>query len=116
MMVTGAWPESGKREASAGVAAAVGGDSDGGVAAEERVMMVTGAWPESGKREVSAGVAAAVGGDSDGGWRMKASDIVDRVDQVIRIVFGFGRKTRQKTFSAAAGGRRWWWPPAVVWW
>nr|GEV88393.1 hypothetical protein [Tanacetum cinerariifolium] len=54
------------------------------------------------------------------GWeewrrRMVASDIWDRIDRNGRSIFGFGRKTRRKTFLAAAiavaGGR---WPEVVV--
>nr|GEZ79095.1 hypothetical protein [Tanacetum cinerariifolium] len=50
------------------------------------------------------------------GWRVEASDIVDRVDRVIRILFGFAGKSPPEKFSgggvvagwaAAAGGRRW---------
>nr|GEU76878.1 hypothetical protein [Tanacetum cinerariifolium] len=79
------------------------------VAGGSKVRVVTSAWPESGKRGGAGCVAAAVGGGSDGGWGVMASDIVDRVDRVIKIVFGFCRKT----FSvAAAGGGSW--PEAVV--
>nr|GFA79250.1 hypothetical protein [Tanacetum cinerariifolium] len=40
-----------------------------------------------------------------------ASDIVDRVDRVIRILFGFAGKSPPKKFfggGVVAGGRRWW--------
>nr|GEZ14817.1 hypothetical protein [Tanacetum cinerariifolium] len=44
------------------------------------------------------------------GRRMGASDIVDRVDRVIRILFGFAGKSPPKKFSdggVVAGGSRW---------
>nr|GFB41655.1 hypothetical protein [Tanacetum cinerariifolium]GFB41680.1 hypothetical protein [Tanacetum cinerariifolium] len=46
------------------------------------------------------------------GRRVGASHIVDRIDRVIRVLFGFGGKSSPENFSG--GGRRWrrWWPPA----
>nr|GEW71200.1 retrovirus-related Pol polyprotein from transposon TNT 1-94 [Tanacetum cinerariifolium] len=69
------------------------GSHDGGEAIDDGVLMV---------------VMCDGDDDGDGGWRVMASDIVDRVDRVIRIIFGFGRNIRQKTFPTVAGGRRWW--------
>nr|GEX73762.1 hypothetical protein [Tanacetum cinerariifolium] len=83
---------------SGGVMGAAGGDGGG--------------WQRGEGGRNGGCVAAAVGGGSDGGWRVMTSDIVDRVDRVIKIVFGFGRKTRRKTFPAAAGGGGW--PEAKV--
>nr|GEX01071.1 hypothetical protein [Tanacetum cinerariifolium] len=53
-------------------------------------------------------------GSVDGGGvvgRVGESDIWDRIDRLVGSIFGFGRKTRRKTFPAAAvagdgGGRR----------
>nr|GFB99109.1 hypothetical protein [Tanacetum cinerariifolium] len=42
--------------------------------------------------------------DGGGGWRVVASDIGDRIDRVIRNVFGVRRKSSPKKFSAAGGG------------
>nr|GFA61730.1 hypothetical protein [Tanacetum cinerariifolium] len=64
-----------------------------------------------------SGVGDHGGGDEGGnggcgvevmeaGRRVVESDIGDRLDRVMGSIFGIGRKTRRKTFSATAGGRR----------
>nr|GEY47443.1 hypothetical protein [Tanacetum cinerariifolium] len=46
------------------------------------------------------------------GRRVGASDIVDRLDRVIRILFGFAGKSSPEKFSGGGvvAGRRQWWP------
>ncbi|GKB05930.1 phospholipase-like protein [Tanacetum coccineum] len=46
-------------------------------------------------------------------WRrVEASDIVDWIDRVMRNNFGFGQKTRRKSFPVPAAAAAWW--PAAV--
>ncbi|GJW04380.1 hypothetical protein Tco_1563236 [Tanacetum coccineum] len=40
------------------------------------------------------------------GWRVKESDGGDRIDPVVRNIFGVGRKSHRKTFPVDGGGRR----------
>ncbi|GKF65112.1 hypothetical protein Tco_0188560, partial [Tanacetum coccineum] len=51
------------------------------------------------------------GGGGSGGVesRVGESDYGDRVDPVVRITFGLGRKTPPKKFSGGGGGGRRWW-------
>ncbi|GJW79649.1 hypothetical protein Tco_0143624 [Tanacetum coccineum] len=52
-------------------------------------------------------IRAAVAVVSGGAWT--ARDMGDRVDPVVRITFGLGRKTPPEKFSGGdGGGRRWW--------
>nr|GEY37143.1 hypothetical protein [Tanacetum cinerariifolium] len=65
------------------------------------------------------GVEGGGGGDFEGsggcdvvvaaeewGRRVGESDVGDRLDRVVGSIFGFGRRTRRKTFPATAGGWR----------
>ncbi|GKG27922.1 hypothetical protein Tco_0406249 [Tanacetum coccineum] len=45
---------------------------------------------------------------SGGKWRVKESDMGDRIDRVVRSIFGVGRKSHRKTFPVTGGGGRRW--------
>ncbi|GKE87451.1 hypothetical protein Tco_1564926 [Tanacetum coccineum] len=60
--------------------------------------------------EVRGGCDDGDDDESGGGGetRVEARGSADRVDRLMRSIFGFGRKTRRKSFPAAAGGGRRW--------
>ncbi|GJT40005.1 hypothetical protein Tco_0939870 [Tanacetum coccineum] len=41
-------------------------------------------------------------------WRVGESELVDRIDPVVRNIFGVGRKSHRKTFPVTGGGGRRW--------
>nr|GEZ08532.1 hypothetical protein [Tanacetum cinerariifolium] len=56
-----------------------------------------------GNGEMSGGGGVVGGGGSGVKWRVRASHIVDRIDRVIRVLFGFVGKSQPEKFSG--GGR-----------
>ncbi|GKC11249.1 hypothetical protein Tco_1008031 [Tanacetum coccineum] len=56
--------------------------------------------------DVMMRVAAAAETGGWGGRRVEESGCGDRIDPVMRSVFGLRRKSRRKTFPAAGGGGR----------
>ncbi|GJZ18574.1 hypothetical protein Tco_0554697 [Tanacetum coccineum] len=50
------------------------------------------------------GGVASLGGSRRKGWRVEESDYGDRIDQAIRTIFGFGRRSHRKSFSVAGDG------------
>ncbi|GJZ21077.1 hypothetical protein Tco_0558116 [Tanacetum coccineum] len=77
------------------------GDDDGGM------MMVTRLWWGL-DRGGGDGVAAAAAGGGGRKWRLEESDLVGRIDRLMRIIFGVGRKSPPENFSGGgdvvAGG------------
>nr|GFC38014.1 hypothetical protein [Tanacetum cinerariifolium] len=59
-------------------------------------------------KEAAVRVAAVVvvARDSDGERRVRESDMMGRIDRVIRSIFGFAEKIPPEKFS----GGEWWWP------
>ncbi|GJR07747.1 hypothetical protein Tco_0790399 [Tanacetum coccineum] len=46
--------------------------------------------------------------DGEGRRRVEESDMGDRIDRVVRNIFGVGRKSHRKTFPVTGGGGRRW--------
>nr|GFC06797.1 hypothetical protein [Tanacetum cinerariifolium] len=65
-------------------------------------------------KEAAVRVAAVVvvARDSDGERRVRESDMMGRIDRVIRSIFGFAGKSPTGKFSGNGGGR---WPAVVLW-
>ncbi|GKG40458.1 hypothetical protein Tco_0467235, partial [Tanacetum coccineum] len=62
---------------------------------------------------VECGVRVAVAAETDGwGRRVEESGCGDRIDPVMRSVFGVGRKSPPKKFSGGGSGGRWQWVAA----
>nr|GEW70032.1 hypothetical protein [Tanacetum cinerariifolium] len=132
----GAWQQGVADKEAAVRVVVVARDSDGesGVCSDAAVVRVVtgllwsrwgcdsgggGAWQQGvADKEAAVRVAAVVvvARDSDGERRVRESDMMGRIDRVIRSIFGFAEKSPPEKFSgggvvAVAGGwlaGRWW--------